>query len=86
MKTYKIVGPETEGSIDVQDGDMIVYDVCKIADYGQLKYDRKKRAASARKNQVQVQTKEVKVRPKTDEHDMAVKTRATRKFLGEVTR
>ena len=33
MKTIKIVGPDTEGSIDVQDGDMIVYDVCKIADY-----------------------------------------------------
>ena len=33
MKTFKIVGPDTEGSIDVQDGDMIVYDVCKIADY-----------------------------------------------------
>ncbi|NCG20680.1 MAG: translation initiation factor IF-3, partial [Rhodobacterales bacterium] len=55
--------------------------VCKIADYGQLKYDRKKRAASARKNQVQVQTKEVKVRPKTDEHDMAVKVRHARRFL-----
>lgn len=55
--------------------------VCKIADYGQLKYDRKKRAAAARKNQVQVQTKEVKVRPKTDEHDMGVKVRHARRFL-----
>jgi hypothetical protein len=33
MKTYKIVGPETEGSINVNDDEMIVYDVCKIADY-----------------------------------------------------
>ncbi len=55
--------------------------VCRIGDYGQLKYDRKKRAAAARKNQVQVQLKEVKVRPKTDEHDMAVKVRHTRRFL-----
>jgi translation initiation factor IF-3 len=55
--------------------------VCKIADYGQLKYERKKKAAAARKNQVQVQIKEVKLRPKTDEHDMAVKLRNVRRFL-----
>lgn len=55
--------------------------VCRIGDYGQLKYERKKRAAAARRNQVQVQIKEVKVRPKTDEHDMAVKVRHARRFL-----
>jgi translation initiation factor IF-3 len=55
--------------------------VCKVGDYGQLKYERKKRAAAARKNQVQVQTKEVKVRPKTDKHDMDVKVRHARRFL-----
>ncbi len=55
--------------------------VCKIGDYGQLKYERKKKAAAARRNQVQVQLKEVKVRPKTDDHDMAVKVRHARRFL-----
>ena len=55
--------------------------VCKIGDYGRIKYDRKKREASARKNQVQVQVKEIKVRPKTDNHDMAVKVKRTHKFL-----
>ena len=55
--------------------------VCKITDYGRLKYDRKKREAVAKKNQVQVQMKEVKMRPKTDSHDMDVKVRRTRKFL-----
>ncbi|MCB9668050.1 MAG: translation initiation factor IF-3 [Alphaproteobacteria bacterium] len=57
--------------------------VCKIGDFGQLKYERKKKATQARKNQVQVQLKEIKVRPKTDDHDMGVKVRHTRRFLEE---
>lgn len=57
--------------------------VCKIGDYGQLKYDRKKKAAAARKNQVTVLLKEVKVRPKTDDHDMGVKVKHARRFLEE---
>ncbi len=57
--------------------------VCRIQDYGKLKYERKKRAAHARKNQVQVQIKEVKLRPKTDDHDIAVKVRHARRFLEE---
>ena len=40
--------------------------VCRIVDYGRLKYDKKKKEAVARKNQVIVQLKEVKLRPKTD--------------------
>ena len=55
--------------------------VCRIADYGRMKYDRKKKASAARRNQVQVQLKEVKLRPKTDEHDMDVKVRAATRFL-----
>jgi translation initiation factor IF-3 len=55
--------------------------VCRIADYGQLKYEKKKRDNAARKNQVQVQLKEVKLRPKTDGHDIAVKIRNARRFL-----
>jgi len=57
--------------------------VCRIADFGQLKYERKKKAAQARKNQVQVHLKEVKLRPKTDDHDMDVKTRHVKRFLEE---
>jgi len=55
--------------------------VCRIGDYGQMKYDKKKREAAARKNQVQVQLKEVKVRPKTHGHDFEVKVRHARRFL-----
>lgn len=57
--------------------------VCRIQDYGKLKYERKKKDAQARRNQVQVQLKEVKLRPKTDDHDIAVKVRHARRFLEE---
>lgn len=57
--------------------------VCRIQDFGKLKYERKKKETQARKNQVQVQIKEVKLRPKTDEHDIAVKVRHARRFLEE---
>ncbi|MHB8418890.1 MAG: translation initiation factor IF-3 [Myxococcales bacterium] len=57
--------------------------VCKIMDYGKFKYDEKKRAAQARKKQFIVQVKEVKLRPKTDEHDYDFKVRNVRRFLEE---
>lgn len=57
--------------------------VCKITDYGKLKYDKKKREQEARRNQVQTTLKEIKLRPKTEEHDLQVKTRAARHFLEE---
>lgn len=57
--------------------------VCRITDYGRLKYDKKKKEAAARRNQVQVQLKEVKLRPKTDDHDMATKVKHARRFLDE---
>jgi len=55
--------------------------VCRIADYGRLKYERKKKESVARKNQATVSVKEIKIRPKTDEHDYQVKLRNTRRFL-----
>lgn len=55
--------------------------VCKIMDYGKFKYEAKKRASEARKKQVVVQLKEVKLRPKTDQHDYDFKVRNARRFL-----
>jgi len=55
--------------------------VCRLVDYGKLKYDRKKKEAAARRNQVIVVLKEVKLRPKTDQHDFDVKVRHARRFL-----
>ena len=60
--------------------------VCKISDYGKLKYEKKKREAQAKKRQTQTQTKEVKIRPKTDAHDINVKVRHARRFLSEGNR
>jgi len=57
--------------------------VCKVMDFGKYKYEQKKSANTARKNTKTVETKEVKVRPKTDEHDLDTKIRHLRRFLEE---
>jgi translation initiation factor IF-3 len=55
--------------------------VCKIMDYGKFKYEEKKRASEAKKKQVVIHLKEVKLRPKTEEHDYEFKVRNVRRFL-----
>ena len=55
--------------------------VCKIIDYGRYKYAEKKRKNEAKKNQTKVELKQIKLRPKTDVHDIAFKARNARKFL-----
>ena len=57
--------------------------VCKIMDYGKFKYEAKKKASEAKKKQTVVKLKEVKFRPKTEEHDYGFKTKAIREFLEE---
>jgi translation initiation factor IF-3 len=57
--------------------------VCKIMDYGKFKYEEKKKANDAKKKQVIVHVKEVKLRPKTEEHDYDFKVRNIKRFLEE---
>jgi translation initiation factor IF-3 len=57
--------------------------VCKIMDYGKFKYLEKKKQNEAKKKQVVVQLKEVKLRPRTEEHDYDVKIKKVREFLAE---
>jgi len=57
--------------------------VCRITDFGKLKYEKKKRDAEARRKQTVVEIKEIKLRPKTDDHDFDVKERQVRSFLEE---
>jgi translation initiation factor IF-3 len=57
--------------------------VCKILDYGKYKYEIKKKAQEAKKKQVVVKLKEVKMRPGTDEHDFQFKLRHIKRFLEE---
>jgi len=57
--------------------------VCRIMEYGKYKYEKAKREAVAKKKQVVIQIKEIKFRPKTDEHDYQFKVRHIRRFLEE---
>lgn len=55
--------------------------VCKILDFGKFKYDESKRKRETKRKQTVVEVKEIKLRPKTDDHDLDFKTRSARKFL-----
>src|SRR5271157_4537396 len=55
--------------------------VCKILDFGKYKYEEKKKTAEAKRKQTVVEVKEIKLRPKTDDHDLETKVRAARRFL-----
>ncbi|RKQ96060.1 translation initiation factor 3 (bIF-3) [Maricaulis maris] len=55
--------------------------VCKIVDYGKLKYQEQKKKAEAKKKQKIVEIKEIKMRPNIDVHDYEVKTKAMHRFF-----
>jgi len=55
--------------------------ICKLGDWGKMKYERSKAKQRSKKRSASPSMKEVKVRPKTDDHDIMVKTRSARKFL-----
>ena len=57
--------------------------ICKIMDLGKYKYEQKKREQQSRQNQKKVDTKELKIRPRTEEHDLNVKIKQTREFLND---
>lgn len=57
--------------------------VCRIMDYGKFKYQQSKKLQEARKKQIQIQLKEIKLRPKTDEHDLLFKIKHARRFIEE---
>lgn len=57
--------------------------VCKIMDYGRFKYEETKKKQEAKKKQSTFQVKEIKVRPKTGEHDLMTKVNHIKKFLSK---
>ncbi|WP_376693547.1 translation initiation factor IF-3 [Wenzhouxiangella sp. EGI_FJ10409] len=57
--------------------------VCRIMDWGKFRFEQSKKAQAARKKQKQIQIKEVKFRPGTDDHDYDVKMRNLRRFIEE---
>jgi len=59
--------------------------VCRVMDYGKFKFDKNKKEREARKKQrqSQVEIKEIKFRPKIEDHDYNTKLKHIKKFLGE---
>jgi translation initiation factor IF-3 len=56
--------------------------VCRVMDYGKFLYERTKKEREARKAQVKVEIKEIRLRPKTTEHHRGFKVRDARRWLG----
>lgn len=57
--------------------------VCKIIDYGKLKYQQTKKEKENKKAQHQVKVKEIKIRPNTDDHDLKIKINHAKEFLSK---
>jgi len=55
--------------------------VCKVMDYGKYKYEQEQKAKEARKRQTTISIKEIKLRPKIDDHDFSVKKGHVERFL-----
>jgi len=73
-----------EAGLDlVEIAPMAVPPVCKLMDFGKFKYQEQKKAHEARLKQKQVQVKQVKLRPGTDENDYQIKLRNLKRFLEE---
>ena len=73
-----------EAGLDlVEIAPMAVPPVCRLMDFGKFKYQEQKKAHEARLKQKQVQVKEVKLRPGTDENDYQIKLRNLKRFLEE---
>ena len=57
--------------------------VCKILDFGKYRYEMEKKNREAKKNQVVVKVKEIRMQPKIEKQDLETKSKAIAKFLGE---
>ena len=57
--------------------------VCRIMDYGKYRYELSKKQAEAKKKQTVIEIKEIKLRPKTEKHDIDFKVKNIRKFLAQ---
>ena len=55
--------------------------VCKMVDYGKLKYEKKKKQQQSKKKQHVIKIKEIRLRPRIEEHDLMTKLNQGRKFL-----
>jgi translation initiation factor IF-3 len=84
LPTHEALRIAEEGGLDlVEVSPKAMPPVCKIMDYGKFKYEDAKKKKDARKHQSTVTLKEIKFRPKTDDHDFDFKVKHIRRFLSE---
>ena len=84
MPTYKALATAGDFGLDlVEISPNANPPVCKIMDYGRYKYEQTKKQQEAKKKQSTFQVKEIKIRPKTGEHDLDIKIGHIKKFIGK---
>jgi translation initiation factor IF-3 len=84
LRTDEALRIAEEGGLDlVEVSPKAMPPVCKIMDYGKFKYENSKKTKDAKKHQSTVILKEIKFRPKTDDHDFDFKVKHIRRFLLE---
>jgi translation initiation factor IF-3 len=82
IPTYKAIAVANDFGLDlVEVSPNANPPVCKIMDYGRYKYEQTKKKQEAKKKQATFQLKEIKLRPKTDEHDLKTKIGHIKKFI-----
>ncbi|MGA7144442.1 MAG: translation initiation factor IF-3 [Desulfobacterales bacterium] len=82
IPTYKAIAVANDFGLDlVEISPNASPPVCKIMDYGRFKYERTKKKQEAKKKQTTFQLKEIKVRPKTGDHDLKTKIGHINKFI-----
>lgn len=84
MPTPRALDIARERNLDlVEVSPNVVPPVCKLMDYGRYKYEQAKKENEARKNQKTITLKDIRLHPRTDEHDVDVKVRKIQEFLAE---
>lgn len=84
MPTYQALELAQERGLDlVEVAPTAEPPVCRIVDYGRFKYESEKKAREVKKRQHTSELKEIRLRPRTDEHDLAVRAKHARRFLEE---
>ena len=82
MSSREALGKAEEEGLDlVEISDASDPPVCRIMNYDKFRYEQSKKQAEARKRQTVVEVKEIKFRPKTEEHDLNFKIKNIKKFL-----
>lgn len=82
LPIQKALNTAAEGGLDlVEVAPNSTPPVCKIMDFGRFKYEETKKRQEAKKKQSSFQMKEIKVRPKTGDHDLATKVGHIKKFI-----